>query len=162
MACKRMRAGIFVILHMLAIGAVLLWAPLVSSADEASVVPLDAGIVMQVSPLQFNRWLPHAYYDQAITSLPAIHKDLTVMANRRLGFVGNVAYSLIVYRLSGEPKQIVLNGAVQYNNKAWRIEAAFTTDQYGDVMMQALEAISQLAWHTRRTDGAEFTPIGAP
>jgi hypothetical protein len=144
-----MRAGIFGILNVLAIGAGLLWVTPASSADETLVVPLDAGVTMRVSPLRFNRWLPHAYYDQAITSLPAIHKELTVIASRRLGYVGNVAYSLIVYRLGAEPKQIVLNGAVQYNDKAWRIEVACVDGQYGDVMMQVLEAISQLAWHNR-------------
>ena len=141
-----MRAGTFAILNGLVIGAGLSWFTLASGADETLVVPLDAGVEMRVSPLQFNRWLPHAYYDQAIESLPAIHKDLTVIANRRLGYVGDVAYSLIVYRSSAESEQVILSGAVQYTDKAWHIEVACTEDQYGDVMMQVLEAISQLAW----------------
>ncbi len=144
-----MRAGIFAILNVLAIGAGLLWVTLASGADETSEVPLDAGVAMRVSPLPFSRWLPHAYYDQASKSLPAIHTDLTVTANRRIGYVGDVAYSLIVYRLGAEPQQVVLDGAVQYSDKAWRIEVACADGQYGDMMMQVLEAISQLAWHNR-------------
>ena len=143
-----MRASIPAILKVFALGAGIVWVTHASSADEAFEIPLDAGVAMRVSPLPFSRWLPHAYYDQAIKSLPAIHEDITVIARRRLGYLGDIAYSLIAYRPSAESTQVILDGAVQYKDKAWRIEVTCAEDQYGDVTMQTLEVISQTKFPT--------------
>ena len=83
---------------------ILICALLVTSAAASEVktksVPLENGVELQIKQIQFSRILPHAYYDQAIASIPGVYPDSQIMAKRRLGYLTknpSAVYSMVCY-----------------------------------------------------------------
>lgn len=110
-------------------------------------VPLESGREMVVTTIPYSRLLPHAYYDQAMASLPALHPDLEVLVKRRFGLVGEVAYCLIVYKTEAGSEEIVFDGAVQRGSRAWQIRLLSPDKELANTLMEVLELISRLPSH---------------
>ena len=65
---------------------------------NVKTVPLENGVVLHIKEIAFSRILPHAYYDQAISSIPGVYPDSQIIAKRRFGYAGKnppVVYSMV-------------------------------------------------------------------
>ena len=59
-----------------------------ANAGELARITLDGGITLNVSKFISNRSLPHAFYDQAMSSIPLLYPDYMIYAKRRQGKLG--------------------------------------------------------------------------
>lgn len=115
-----------------------------SVADShVQTVQLQGGGELKIESVQFNRWMPHIYYDQATDSLPSLHPELVTLAAQRLGMVGSTLYSLICYKTSRDSVEILVTGAAVRDQQAWRIDAVSSRSSYGELLLRVVEAISK-------------------
>jgi hypothetical protein len=113
--------------------------------SHVRTVQLQGGGEMQIESVQFNRWMPHIYYDQATDSLPLLYPELVTLAAHRLGTVGSTLYSLICYKTSRDSPEILITGAVVHDQQAWRIDAASSRSSYGELLLRVVEVISRMS-----------------
>ncbi len=62
--------------------------PPTARADE---IKLETGATLTITEIQHSRVLPHAFYDQALSSLPHVYPEHTLLASRRVGNLGDVS-----------------------------------------------------------------------
>lgn len=113
--------------------------------SHVQTVQLQGGGEMQIESVQFNRWMPHIYYDQATDSLPSLHPELVTLATHRLGTVGRTLYSLICYKTSRDSPEILITGAAVHDEQAWRIDAVSSRSSYGELLLRVVEVISKIS-----------------
>ncbi len=113
--------------------------------SHVRTVQFQGGGEMKIESVQFNRWMPHIYYDQATDSLPSLHPELITLATHRLGTVGSTLYSLICYKTSRDSVEILVTGAAVHDQRAWRIEAVSSRSSYGELLLRVVEVISRIS-----------------
>ena len=113
--------------------------------SHVRIVQLQGGGEMKIESVQFNRWMPHIYYDQATDSLPSLHPELITLATHRLGTVGSTLYSLICYKTSRDSVEILVTGAAVHDQQAWRIDAVSSRSSYGELLLRVVEVISRIS-----------------
>jgi hypothetical protein len=113
--------------------------------SHARTVQLQGGGELKIESVQFNRWMPHIYYDQATDSLPSLHPELVTFAAHRSGMVGSTLYSLICYKTSHDSVEILVTGAAVHDQQAWRIDVVSSRSSYGELLLRVVEAISKIS-----------------
>ena len=108
-------------------------------------VQLQGGDELKIESVQFNRWMPHIYYDQATDSLPSLHPELVTLAAHRSGMVGSTLYSLICYKTSRDSVEILVTGAAVHDQQAWRIDVVSSRSSYGELLLRVVEVISRIS-----------------
>lgn len=115
-----------------------------AAAPAGENFTLDNGDTLTVTEIRSNRTLPHSFYDQAMASLPQLYPHHRLLAGRRAGEVGDVAYSLICYRESPSNAKVVIQAVAVHGKRAWNIEAVTDTTLYPGALLQVIERISKL------------------
>ncbi len=113
--------------------------------SHVRTVQLQGGGELKIESVQFNRWMPHIYYDQATDSLPSLHPELVTLAAHRSGMVGSTLYSLICYKTSRDSVEILVTGAVVHDQQAWRIDVVSSRSSYGELLLRVVEVISKVS-----------------
>lgn len=122
-------------------GAMLVFGALACAASE---IKLESGSTLTVSKTEYSRILPHAFYDQALSSLPHLFPKHVLLASRRSGALGEVVYALVCFKETQSSDQVVIQGVAVHRNQAWNLEAIASSSSYGDTVMQVLEQIGKL------------------
>jgi hypothetical protein len=127
---------------------------LVASAGASEIkiksVPLENRVELQIKEMRFSRILPHAYYDQAIASIPGVYPNSQIIAKRRLGYLGKitpVVYSIVCYKKSRELKEITISGVVTGKNKAWSFDATVDELAFADTLIRVMEIIAEVPFN---------------
>jgi hypothetical protein len=128
------------VLHSLLIGAPLLLGAVACAASE---IQLESGATLDVTDTEYSRILPHAFYDQAIESLPHLFPSHVLLAGRRTGVLREVVYALIFYQETPSSKRVVIQAVAVHKNRAWSLNAILPT-LYRDTLMQVIEQIGKL------------------
>lgn len=115
-----------------------------SAAVQADKITLEGGSTLSFTEISYNRTLPHSFYDQAMASLPRLYPEHELLAGRRLGRLGDVAYSLICYRESPSSNKVVIQAVAVHIERAWNFEAVTDTTSYPRTLLWTLERISRL------------------
>ena len=141
---------------------ILICALLVPSAAASEVktksVPLENGVELQIKQIQFSRILPHAYYDQAISSIPGVYPDSQIMAKRRLGYLAKnpaAVYSMVCYKKSKDHKEVTISGVVTSKNKAWSFDAGVNESAFADTLIRVMEIIAEVPFNKSLQPAAE-------
>jgi hypothetical protein len=113
-------------------------------AGELSRITLDGGITLNVSKFISNRWLPHSFYDQAMTSLPALYPDYVIYAKRRQGRMGQIMYSLICYKETRKSTQVIISGTAVSGTDAWSFQTSVPEKSFGTALLTVMEAVTKL------------------
>lgn len=113
--------------------------------SHVRTIQLPGGGELKLESVQFNRWMPHVYYDQATDSLPSLHPEMVTLAAHRLGTVGSTLYSLICYKTSRDSVEIFVTGAAVHDQQAWRIDAVSSRSSYGELLLRVVEVISKIS-----------------
>ena len=114
------------------------------ASDIYQKVTLEKGIVLSVKKMDSNRSLPHAYYDQAISSIHNIYPEHKFLAKRRYGKLGKIQYSIVCYKENMKSSIVTTSGTAIYKNKAWFFEAHVPNDAFGENLLIVLEAVESL------------------
>ena len=65
------------------------------------------GVTRTVSRAEYSRILPHAFHDQALSSLPHLFPKHVLLASRQSGVLGEVAYALVSFKEIPSSEQVV-------------------------------------------------------
>ena len=138
----------------------LLMAFPTAEASEISIktVPLENGAVLHIKQIQFSRILPHAYYDQAIASIPGVYPDSQIMAKRRLGYLTknpSAVYSMVCYKKSKNQKEVTISGVVTSENKAWSFDTGVDEIAFADTLIRVMEIIAEVPFNKSLQPAAE-------
>lgn len=96
--------------------------------------------------IDHSRYLPHSFYDQAVSSLPELYPDLEILASRRLSRLGDVAYSLIAYKKNPSDSTVRIEGVAEHYPDAWRFSATCPADSTIEGIIAILEKTVSLEW----------------
>ena len=128
-------------LKLLLTSALLLLEAIACAAND---IKLEDGSTLTVTEIEYSRILPHAFYDQAVASLPHLFPGYVLLAGRRSGVLGEVIYSLVCYKETQSSERAVVEAVGVYRGRAWRLDTTAPAS-YGDTLMQVLEQIGKLA-----------------
>jgi hypothetical protein len=124
----------------LLVGAVFVLAAV---ACVASDIKLESGATLTINEIAYSRILPHAFYDQAISSLPHLFPSHVLLTGRRFGSLGDVAYSLVCFKETPLSERVVMQAAAVHRGRAWSLETVAPLS-YADTLVQVLEQIGKL------------------
>ena len=127
---------------------------LVTSAGASEIkvknVLLENGVELHIKGIRFSRILPHAYYDQAIASIPGVYPHSQIIAKRRLGYLGKITpavFSIVCYKKLKDLKEITISGVVTSKNKAWSFDAGVDESAFADTLILVLEIIAEVPFN---------------
>ena len=137
-------------LRSILMGVLLLAAPITEAARD---IPLESGSVLRISDAEVSRILPHAFYDQAMASLPHLYPKHVLLAARRSGRFGDVRYALVCYKETAASERVIIRAMAVHASQAWSLEA-IASASYENTLIEVLEQIARLP----STAGAPRTP----
>ena len=114
------------------------------ASDEYQTIQLEEGIVLKVKQLRNNRFLPHAFYDQATASIPLLYPDHVYLVKRRYGRLGEMKYSIVCYKETKQSSEVLISGTAVLNNAAWSFDTRVPQSSFGDKLLIVLEAVEKL------------------
>ena len=131
-----------------------------AEASEISIktVPLENGAELHIKQIQFSRILPHAYYDQAMSSIPGVYPDSQIIAKRRLGYLTknpSAVYSMVCYKKSKNQKEVTISGVVTSENKAWSFDTGVDEIAFADTLIRVMEIIAEVPFNKSLQPAAE-------
>jgi len=129
----------YILLSLLFLGA----QPAIAS-DDNQTITADEGVVITVKKLGSARYLPHAFYDQAVSSIPKLYPEHEYLARRRNGRFGKVLYSVVCYKQSRHTHKVSISGTAVLADDAWSFETHVPESSFGDKLLIVLEAIEKL------------------
>ena len=129
-----------------------------ASEMKVKTVPLENGVELHIKQIQFSRILPHAYYDQAISSIPGVYPESQIIAKRRLGYLTknpSAVYSVVCYKKSKNQKEVTISGVVTSKNKAWSFDARADESAFADTLIRVMEMIADVPFNKSLQPTAE-------
>jgi hypothetical protein len=121
-----------------------------ASEIKTKTVALENGVELAIKDIGFSRILPHAYYDQALSSIPGVYPNSEIIAKRRLGYLGKnppALYSLVCYKKSKDLSEITISGVVTSKNKAWSFDAGVDESAFNDTLILVMEIIAEVPFN---------------
>ena len=120
-----------------------------AGAPESDVkkVPLENGQELHVKQILPSRILPHAYYNQAMASIPGVYPNSQIIAKRRIGYLGKnsaVLYSLVCYQESKDRKEVTISGIVINKERAWSFHSRLAESSFANTLVLVLEILTDL------------------
>jgi hypothetical protein len=95
--------------------------------------------------ITMNRQMPHSFVDQGLASLPQVFPAHTLILQRRSSLIGEVTYSLLVYKPNSAADVVVVEGVAVSQGKAWRFAATCTSSEVMIGLVTTLERVAALA-----------------
>jgi len=96
---------------------------------------LENGVELHIKEILPSRILPHAFYDQAMASIPGVYPNSQIIAKRRVGYLGKNTpslYSMVCYKESKDQEEVTISGVVTDKNKAWSFDAKVVESSFVD------------------------------
>lgn len=97
-----------------------------------------------------SRILPHAYYDQAMASIPGVYPNSQIIAKRRLGYLGknpSTLYSMVSYKESIDLAEVTISSVVVCQDKAWSFDAKIDESSLVGALVLVLEILADLPFN---------------
>ena len=100
-------------------------------------------------PAQYSRGVPWTFVDQGLASIPHVYPKHVLLAHRRAVQLGDVTFSLLVYKEDGAKSGVTIEGMALEgppgNLKAWRFSARCSTENLTDGLVTTFEEIAKLS-----------------
>lgn len=116
----------------------------VTASDDLHTVKVEKDIELSVTMLKSNRSLPHAFYDQATTSIHGMHPEHIYLAKRRYGQLGKMQYSILCYKETKKSNNVIITGTAVFKDNAWSFETKVPESSFADKLLIVLEAVANL------------------
>jgi hypothetical protein len=129
------------------LGLVVLVSYAAASEKSVTRVLLENGLALHVKQILPSRILPHAFYDQALASIPGVYPNSQIIAKRRVGYLGKHTrslYSIVCYKESKDLEEVTISGVVIFENKAWSFDAKVVESSFVDALLLVLEFVAAL------------------
>lgn len=125
---------------------------------NAKTVRLENGEILLIRNIQPSRILPHAFHDQALSSIPAMYPDSRILAKRRVGYLSKkpaILYSMVCYKESSDHERVSISGVITYENHAWSFDSKVAETAFHKTLMLIFESLNQLPFDRSLQPGAE-------
>ena len=123
---------------------IFLSAQFVIASDDTYKVKVEEEIVLSIKKFRSNRTLPHAFYDQAVSSIPKLYPEHVFFAKRRYGRLGKMQYSIVCYKETEKTSKVLVIGTAVLEKDAWSFDTHVDETTFGDKLLIVLEAIEKL------------------
>jgi hypothetical protein len=131
-----------------AIVAALAISVAVASLSSAQT-PVDTSCKPTIEPAQYSRGVPWTYVDQGLESIPLLHPRHQLLAQRRSSQLGDVTFSLLVYKEDATKPDVTIGGmAVEgppSDLRAWRFRARCPVENITEGLVTIFEEIAKLS-----------------
>jgi hypothetical protein len=111
-------------------------------------VPLETGVELRIEEILDSRILPHAYYDQAMSSIPGVYPESKIIAKRRvfqLGKGDSASFnSIICYKKDSKKEGVTITGVSISNGKAWQFDTEIKEPLFPDTLISVIEELSKM------------------
>ena len=135
----------------------------VASENDEKNFLLENGYELHIKEIQYSRILPHAYYDQAISSIPGVYPDSQIIGKRRLGRFrkdSSSFYSLVCYKKLKDQVEVTISGVVTSKSNSWSFDAMVAETDFIDTLLLVLETISEFPFNKQmQSDAANAAPL---
>jgi len=103
----------------LQLALLLAWSATLHAADTVNpgIVPIK---VEEVTP---SRILPHAFFDQAISSIQVVYPESEILDGVRFRQLGSIAYAYVAYRTDRNAARVRLEMMATHDRRAWHLAA---------------------------------------
>lgn len=121
-----------------------------ASEIDTKIVPLENGYELYIKHILPSRILPHAYYDQAMASIPGVYPNAQIIAKRRMGTLRRktpVLYSMVCYKESKDLEEVTISGVVINKSNAWSFNAKVVESSFVDTLVLILEILADLPFN---------------
>lgn len=121
-----------------------------ASDNSSNKVLLENNFELHVKEILPSRILPHAFYDQAMTSIPGVYPNSQIIAKRRVGYLGkntSSLYSMVCYKESKDIGEVTISGVITNKNKAWSFNVKVVESSFADTLLLVLEIIAELPFN---------------
>jgi hypothetical protein len=129
---------------MLSLSAAIVVSVLVVTDAQALTAP-KSPTCEPAATIRRELWrgLPETFYDQGRASIAAMYPQHRLLAERRVGRLANIDYSLLAFQPTREePVQLVAVAVDWKTNRAWDVKATCAPDRWANGLIAMLEAIA--------------------
>jgi hypothetical protein len=125
---------------------VLLTSFLVLFVTMLAIAEAPADDRFAVKEVPANRWLPHAFHDQAMASIGAggAYPHAEVVGHLRTGEHGGMLYAFVAYLPSPDSPLITIDALATDHRRAFSLQAAVPHERYDEARRAMLDAIRGL------------------
>ncbi len=115
---------------------------------DVRTVSLETGATLRVEEILNSRILPHAYVDQAMSSIPGVYPESKILAKRRFFQLGKgdsvSAIAIICYKKDSKKPAVTISGVTISRGKAWHFGAEIEESQFPETLIAVLAELSKL------------------
>ena len=132
------------------LSVIFLMSSVGASENNSTKMLLENGHELHIKEIPSSRILPHAFYDQAMASIPGVYPNSKIIAKRRVGYLGKnipFLYSMVCYKESKDLGEVTISGVITNKNKAWSFDAKVVESSFVDTLLLALEIIAELPFN---------------
>lgn len=129
-----------------------------ASENNAKILLLENAQKLEIKEITFSRFLPHAFYDQALASIPGIYPDSVILAKRRVGTFGHntsTLYSVVCYKDSKELDIVTIAGVITHESKAWSFDVKVIESSFVETLLLVVETIAKVPFYKSLQPAAE-------
>ena len=94
-----------------------------------------------------HRGVPHFFVDQGLETIPHLYPNHVLLAKRRFSELGEVVFSLLVYKEDAPKPEIKIEGMASHRSQAWYFSALCSAENLTDGLVTTLEEIGKLSKH---------------
>jgi hypothetical protein len=135
---------------LIIVGSVVIHNLAFAEPGDARKIALEDGLELRIEEILDSRILPHAYYDQAISSIPGIYPESKIIAKRRLFWLGKgdsaSTNSIICYKKDSKKEKVTISGVSTSKGKAWHFETETKESLFAETLISVIEALSKIPY----------------
>jgi hypothetical protein len=94
-----------------------------------------------------HRGVPHFFVDHGLETIPHLYSNHVLLATRRFPELGEVVFSLLVYKEDAPKPEIKIEGMASHRSQAWYFSALCSAENLTDGLVTTLEEIAKLSKH---------------
>lgn len=104
-----------------------------------------APATIRIRPIASQRNLPHAFFDQALTSIQALHPRAIFVERERVGQRGSLLFALVAWRAEADAESTELDAVAVNGRRAWDLHATVPAPAYAAARRRLEEELAALA-----------------
>jgi hypothetical protein len=136
---------------LIIVGSLMLHNMAFAEPGDVRKVPLETGVELRIEEILDSRILPHAYYDQAISSIPGVYPKSKIIAKRRVFQLGKgdsaSSNSIICYKKDSKKEEVTISGVSISSGKAWQFDTQIKESLFPETLISVIEELSKMPFN---------------
>jgi hypothetical protein len=133
---------------LIIVGSLILHNLAFAEPGDVRKIPLETGVELRIEEILNSRILPHAYYDQAMSSIPGVYPESEIIAKRRvfqLGRRDSASFnSIICYKKDSNKAKVTITGVSTSRGKAWQFDTEIKESLFTETLISVIAELSKI------------------